>query len=103
MQLTVVFSEEGPENEESVLLLSTDVAKWSYEPRKVLDGKHTTRREKANGFIAWSNYCDRSVRLAFEHVPDLAVSEEELDARLHHVLEDEILVIITGLEDIRIY
>ena len=38
----------------------------------------------------------------FEHVPDLSISEEELDTRLHHVLKDEVLIIVARLENIRI-
>ena len=38
--------------------------------------------------------------LDLHHIKYLAISEEKHDARLHHVLEDEVLIIVANLVDI---
>ena len=40
------------------------------------------------------------MRLHLHHIKYLTVSEEEHDACLHHVLEDEVLVIVANLVDV---
>ena len=40
------------------------------------------------------------MRLDLHHIKYLAVSEEKHDTSLHHVLEDEVLVIVANLVDV---
>ena len=40
------------------------------------------------------------MRLDLHHIKYLAVSEEKHDTRLHHVLEDEVLIIVANLVDV---
>jgi hypothetical protein len=43
------------------------------------------------------------MRLWFEQIPDLFVTEEEMNARLHHFLEDKVLIIIANVINISVY
>jgi len=40
--------------------------------------------------------------LALEEVPDLAVTEEELNALLHHLLEDKIFIIVADFKNVSV-
>jgi len=102
LQLTVVLGEEGPEDVEGVFLLRAQVAERRYQAGEVLHGQDTAGWEQADGFVGRADYGDRGVWFAFEHIPDLPISKEELHTTLHHVLEDKVLIIITRLENIRI-
>ena len=66
----------------------------------MLHRQHTTWREEPDRSVVRA-YCGyRRIRFALQLVPDLFVTEEKVDARFHHVLENEIFVIIAGLENI---
>lgn len=43
---------------------------------------------------------DWSMRLLFDEVENLTIAVEEHHASLHHVLEDEILVVVADLKDV---
>ena len=102
LQLAVVLCKERSEDVISVFLLIANVAERRYQARKVLDGQHSTWREEADRLVRRANNGDGGMRFTFENVPDLSVSEEELHARFHHILEDEILVIIARFKDISV-
>jgi hypothetical protein len=43
------------------------------------------------------------MRLRFEQIPYLLVTEEKLDAGFHHFLEDKVLIIVANVIDISVY
>ncbi len=66
----------------------------------MLSWQDTSLWENTDG--AFVHICgdDWGMRLLFHKVENLAVTEEEHHTRLHHILEDEILVIVADLADI---
>jgi len=68
----------------------------------VLAWKEATRREESDGLFVRANSHDGCMRLALEEVPDLAVTEEELNALLHHLLEDKIFIIVADLKNVSV-
>ena len=66
----------------------------------MLEWNHTGLWEDANRLLVGPNRYYGCVRLAHHHVVDLSVTEEEHNASLHHVLKDEVLVVIASLHDV---
>jgi len=69
----------------------------------VLDRKDTALWEETDWFVVLSNRHNWNVWLGFHQIVDLSVPVEEHDTCLHHVLEDEVLVIVAALEDVTHY
>lgn len=66
----------------------------------MLDGEHTSLREDADVFLVRTLGNDRCVGFKFHKVKHLAIAEEEHDTSLHHILENEIFVIVADLVDV---
>ena len=59
--------------------------------------------KQTDWLLVGTNRHDRGVRLFLHHVIDLGISEEEHHTRLHHVLEDEVLVVVADFKDVLHY
>ena len=65
-------------------------------------GEEATRREESDRLFVRSDSHDGSMGLALEEVPDLAVTEEELNPLFHHLLEDKIFVIVADFKNVSV-
>jgi hypothetical protein len=100
LQIAGVLGEERAEDEVGVFFVNTQVTEGSEESGEVLARKETAWREEADGLLVRSNSNDGSMGFTFEKVPHLAIAEKELNALLHHLLEDKVLIIITDFKNI---
>lgn len=60
----------------------------------MLHRQHTAVREDAARLVVRADADYRDVRLELEHVEELAIAVEEVDAALKLVLEDEVFVVV---------
>jgi len=101
-EVAEVLAVQGPENEVAVFFLRRNKAKRSEVGREFFDWDDSTRWEGIRAFFGGSIYCDRSVRLLLHQIQNLLISEEHDYALLDHVLEDEVLIVIAHLDDVRV-
>ena len=66
----------------------------------MLDGEDTSLREDTDGTLVRALGNDRRMGLQFHKVEHLTITEEEHDTGFHHILEDEIFVIVADLYDV---
>lgn len=66
----------------------------------MLAWNHTTRWIKAEQLVVGSVGHDGIVRLAFQHIVDLAISKKEHNAGFHLVLKDKVLVVVANFYDV---
>ena len=66
----------------------------------MLDWENTALWEQSDWFVTLPDGHYGNVWLRFHQVVDLSVSVEEHDTGFHHVLEDEVLVIVTAFENV---
>ena len=95
-----VFAIKGTENKVNFFFLIRNVAEWSEVGTKVLYWNHTTCGVKSENLFVRSCCNQREVRLRAKHVIDLSVTEEQHYTLLHNVLEYQVLVIVTTLDNV---
>lgn len=100
VQHAEVLRIEGPEREVDLVSLITDVAERCDHETEVLHWKHSAVRVESRRLLVCANSHDRVVRLESKHVVQLPVAEEEVDATLKVVLENEVLVIVSRVENV---
>ena len=98
--MTEILAVHSPENEVALLFRITNVAEGGTVARKVLTGQEAGLREYANWTIIRSLGYYGCMGLQLHHIEDLAVTEEKHDTSLHHVLEDEVFVVVANLIDV---
>jgi hypothetical protein len=101
MQVTQILAVESSENEINLLFLIRDVAEGREVRAEILYWDHRASRVYSDRPITWSIRNNRVIRLCRKHIIHLSITEEKHDARLQNVLEDEVLIIITDLDNIR--
>lgn len=100
LQLAEVLAVHGSENEVAFFLGVTDVTEGGTEAREALDWEYASLWEHTYRLIVGALSHDWLMRFRLHQVENLAVTVEEHQARLHHVLKDEVLVIVTGFIDV---
>ena len=100
VEVAEVLTIKSSENEVAVLLAIGNEAKRSEVCREFLWRNNTIRWESSNDPLSTASANNRSVWLGFHEVKDLPISEKDHDAGFDHVLENEIFVIVTHLEDV---
>ena len=66
----------------------------------MLAGKDASLGENTARALICTLGDDGRVRLKFHQVENLAITEEEHDTGLHHVLEDEVFIVVANLIDV---
>ena len=100
LQLAEVLAVHRSEDEVALLLGVTDVAKGRTVAREVLDRENAGLGEDTCRSLVSALSHHGCMRLQLDQVEDLSVAVEEHHARLHHVLKDEVLVVVADLDDI---
>lgn len=100
MQVTQVLAVESSEHKVNFLFDIRNVTKRSQERTEMLSWNHPTSWVQTEQLVVGPVSHDRIVRLAFEHIVDLAIAEEKHYAGLHLVLENKVLVVVANLNDV---
>ena len=99
--VTDIFAVECSENVIAVLFWIRNEADWCEVRRELLDWDYSVWRVNTNYSLSWTGANYRGMRLGFHLVKDLTISKEDQHTLLDHVLENEVLVIVTNLINVR--
>ena len=96
LQLAEVLAVHRTENEVALFLGVTNIAEWCAVTREMLAWEDAGLREDSAWLLISALGNDWSVWALLHQIKHLTITEKEHDARLHHVLEDEVLVIVAN-------
>ena len=100
VQVAEVLTVKRSEYEITFILLVTDVGEGREVGSESETGEDATGRVGADDAVGAGDTDDWRVGLGLEVVEDLTVAEEGRQTRVHHVLEDEVLVVVAELQNV---
>lgn len=102
VQVAEVLAVEASENVITVLSAVRHEADGGKHGRELAHRDNSARRVSTDDALLRVEAEHRCVRLGSHEVKNLPVSIEEEHAELHHVLEDEVLVVVALLQNVRV-